>query len=325
MFSMLRSIPRPTYTFDYDSNILDNLLDLKRVAGVYVWYGKDGTILYTGRTNNVRERIRYHKDRSHCAGLLQEIENDNISHIEVFPCVSELDTIVLERYLISSELYRGIHNTEFSTYEFSFEGVDVSEVDNSIVKVAIKEDELRKERERMKQEEEERKQRERMRIEQDKAIKEIERKRLEKEQRRLAIVKSKEEELLVKLTSRLQFIADDPFTINTRGDDIGLIFADYLEEYALTFRTTNKINLHEMLERHLDEETIEKVFDPITYHLESKTSKAHKWFRKTMDKYMSFTWYRKELLITVCLHYMDTKEGKESGWFYNKVTRGDAV
>ncbi|HEU4527933.1 MAG TPA: DEDD exonuclease domain-containing protein [Actinomycetota bacterium] len=72
--------------------------DLPRTPGVYLFTSRDGRVLYVGKSNDIRSRVRsyfYGDERKQIEGLLSEVAG-----VEGRPCGSELEALVLEARLI---------------------------------------------------------------------------------------------------------------------------------------------------------------------------------------------------------------------------------
>ena len=71
---------------------------LPRTAGVYVFKGRDGRVLYVGKSKDLRGRVKsyfYGDSRKKIEDLLTEVHA-----VEGIPCASELEALVLEARLI---------------------------------------------------------------------------------------------------------------------------------------------------------------------------------------------------------------------------------
>jgi DNA polymerase-3 subunit epsilon len=71
---------------------------LPRAAGVYLFRGRDGRVLYVGKSTDLRARVRsyfYGDDRKKVADLLEEVVS-----VDGVRCASELEALVLEARLI---------------------------------------------------------------------------------------------------------------------------------------------------------------------------------------------------------------------------------
>ncbi|MDP9726946.1 putative GIY-YIG superfamily endonuclease [Priestia aryabhattai] len=110
-FSLLSNIPSPSFTQTINKHI--EPLNFPECPGVYVMVNRKGEIAYTGKTKNLRQRIHNHVTSSHNKGVEKDIAQHNIKEIMVFCCETELDSIVLERYFIQSDIYRGKHNIQY--------------------------------------------------------------------------------------------------------------------------------------------------------------------------------------------------------------------
>ena len=72
--------------------------DLPRSAGVYLFRGRDGAVLYVGKSRDLRTRVRsyfYGDSRKKIGRLLEQTVA-----VEARPCASELEALVLEARLI---------------------------------------------------------------------------------------------------------------------------------------------------------------------------------------------------------------------------------
>jgi GIY-YIG catalytic domain len=115
VFSLAEYLPKPTYEIEFE-NLREETKGMN-FAGVYVWVLKSGEIAYTGRAKNIRYRLLAHLRDSHSEGLIEDIQNNRISHVLIFPCKEFVDAAVLERYFIEGNHYRGIHNKEYVTHD----------------------------------------------------------------------------------------------------------------------------------------------------------------------------------------------------------------
>lgn len=72
--------------------------DLPKSAGVYLFRGSDDSILYVGKSTNIRQRVKtyfYGDGRKKVQDLLGEVER-----VEAIPCANELEALVTEARLI---------------------------------------------------------------------------------------------------------------------------------------------------------------------------------------------------------------------------------
>ncbi|QJX74727.1 nucleotide excision repair endonuclease [Priestia megaterium] len=112
-FSLLSNIPSPSFTQVINKQI--EPLNFPECPGVYVMVNRNDEIAYTGKAKNLRQRIHSHITSSHNKEVERDIAQHNIKEIMVFCCETELDSIVLERYFIQSNIYCGKHNIQYTS------------------------------------------------------------------------------------------------------------------------------------------------------------------------------------------------------------------
>ncbi|PDZ55687.1 hypothetical protein CON15_19295 [Bacillus cereus] len=110
-FQKIKPIPSYVYSFWWLEKNLDRLAE---VPAVYVFLSYNKITLYTGETKNLRSRIKQHIKGSHNEDLYLAIRNGDVANLLIFECSTELDAIMLERYLITGNQYCGIYNKTFN-------------------------------------------------------------------------------------------------------------------------------------------------------------------------------------------------------------------
>lgn len=78
------------------------LENLPHAPGVYQFYGKDGSLLYVGKSRRIRTRVRSHFSQDAETGMGQEMLRD-IKRIEVIPTAGEIGALLLESHLIKAK------------------------------------------------------------------------------------------------------------------------------------------------------------------------------------------------------------------------------
>jgi DNA polymerase-3 subunit epsilon len=98
--------------------------DLPRSAGVYLFRGRDGRVLYVGKSKDLRTRVRsyfYGDPRKKVADLIAETHA-----VEAVPCDSELEALVVEARLIRA--HQPTYNRRGTTWRrYTYLKIDVSE------------------------------------------------------------------------------------------------------------------------------------------------------------------------------------------------------
>lgn len=98
---------------------------LPRAAGVYLFRGRDGRVLYVGKSKDLRTRVKtyfYGDPRKKVGDLLAETAS-----VEGVPCGSELESLVLEARLIRT--YEPKYNRRGTTWRrYAYLRIDPSEV-----------------------------------------------------------------------------------------------------------------------------------------------------------------------------------------------------
>lgn len=81
-------------------NISDNVLDaIPESPGVYIFYGKDGSVLYIGKSINLKDRVLSHFSNDYLSSTDMKISQEVI-HIETIKTAGELGALLLESTLI---------------------------------------------------------------------------------------------------------------------------------------------------------------------------------------------------------------------------------
>ena len=111
-FSLELFLPSPTTKIDFEK-VKENPSLVPKNPGVYVFEREEGDYSYSGRAESLRTRFRQHINESHNDGLKDDIEAGKIKSYFYFLCDTELDAIVLERYFIQGNYYRGKHNIQY--------------------------------------------------------------------------------------------------------------------------------------------------------------------------------------------------------------------
>lgn len=83
--------------------ISHDLIDaLPDTAGVYIFYGEDGDILYVGKSVNIRGRVLSHFSDDHRSGKEMRMSQE-IADIEAIETTGELSALLLESHLIKEK------------------------------------------------------------------------------------------------------------------------------------------------------------------------------------------------------------------------------
>lgn len=94
--AMALVLKRPTLP----TNIaIDTLDSLPETPGVYIFYGENGSILYIGKSINIRDRILSHFSGDHLSSIDMKI-SQQVSSIEHIETAGELGALLLESTLI---------------------------------------------------------------------------------------------------------------------------------------------------------------------------------------------------------------------------------
>lgn len=80
----------------------DQIDALPDTAGVYIFYGQDGEILYVGKSVNIRGRVLSHFSDDHRSGKEMRMSQE-IADIEAIETTGELSALLLESHLIKEK------------------------------------------------------------------------------------------------------------------------------------------------------------------------------------------------------------------------------
>lgn len=95
-----KALKRPTVPINLKLKDLDMLPEL---PGVYTFYGKDGAVLYIGKSINIRDRVLSHFSGDLTSPLEMKISSQ-IKSIETVTTSGELGALLLESHLIKQNL-----------------------------------------------------------------------------------------------------------------------------------------------------------------------------------------------------------------------------
>ncbi|HSW48281.1 MAG TPA: exonuclease domain-containing protein, partial [Candidatus Saccharimonadales bacterium] len=139
------ALKRPSVPLNITEDVLDSLPES---PGVYVFYGKDNSILYIGKSVNIHDRVLSHFSNDYISSTDMKIAKE-IEQIETFKTTGELGALLLESTMIKTHQpffnrrlrasrkmtilikqtdKNGYHTTE--TREI--EKIDISDIDNII-------------------------------------------------------------------------------------------------------------------------------------------------------------------------------------------------
>ena len=89
-------LKKPTLPSAISSEVFDNLPE---TPGVYIFYGENGTVLYIGKSINIRDRVLSHFSNDHLSSTDMKISGQ-IKSIEYRETAGELGALLLESTLI---------------------------------------------------------------------------------------------------------------------------------------------------------------------------------------------------------------------------------
>ncbi len=90
------ALRRPSVPLKITEEILDNLPE---TPGVYVFYGKDNSVLYIGKSVNIHDRVLSHFSNDHLSSTDMKISRE-IMRVEAIPTQGELGALLLESTMI---------------------------------------------------------------------------------------------------------------------------------------------------------------------------------------------------------------------------------
>ena len=90
------ALKRPSIPLNISQDVLDNLPES---SGVYVFYGSGDSILYIGKSVNIRDRVLSHFSNDYISSTDMKISKE-ITHIETFITSGELGALLLESTMI---------------------------------------------------------------------------------------------------------------------------------------------------------------------------------------------------------------------------------
>lgn len=137
------ALKRPSLPISIPPEVFE---DLPETSGVYIFYGEDGTILYIGKSVNIRDRVLSHFSNDHLSATDMKISKE-VKSIEYIETAGELGALMLESNMIKKHqplfnrmlryarkvpvLLKSINAKGYSTVSFAeLNGVDISQIDN---------------------------------------------------------------------------------------------------------------------------------------------------------------------------------------------------
>ncbi len=102
--AVMMVLRRPSVPIGINSTDIDNLPE---AAGVYIFYGDNGSILYIGKSINIRERVLSHFSNDHLSLTDMKISQQARS-VEAIETAGELSALLLESTLIKN--HRPLYN-----------------------------------------------------------------------------------------------------------------------------------------------------------------------------------------------------------------------
>jgi DNA polymerase-3 subunit epsilon len=87
---------RPTLPMHLDQSLIDNL---PKSPGVYIFYGPENSVLYVGKSVDIKERVLSHFSGDLTSSTEMKI-SQQITHIEAIQTAGEMGALIMESHLI---------------------------------------------------------------------------------------------------------------------------------------------------------------------------------------------------------------------------------
>lgn len=83
-----------------DINLRNIIKDIPTITGVYIFYNNTGNIIYIGKAVNLKNRVNSYFRSTNSLNSAKRSMVKDISNIEIKPCDSEIESLILESNLI---------------------------------------------------------------------------------------------------------------------------------------------------------------------------------------------------------------------------------